>query len=258
MIPIAKLAKLSPNHRSRKIAQILHGLERTAREGGAWDERYAGNLIGIVISETSLPAPLRERASAAMESGGVSADSINLVRNDLLQALGLEPADWDFLARGSANLDAGARKPFPGMRVFLDDVRSPFNVGSILRSAEAFGVEEVLVSPFTADPNHPRAQRTAMGADSVLPWRRALPGDLPAIGTPFALELGGTPLSEFDFPPNGIAIFGSEELGVSPEALSVCESRVSIPMRGAKASINVGVAAGILLNAWAESLADRD
>ncbi len=73
-----------------------------------------------------------------------------------------------------------------------------------------------------------------------------------------ALEQGGTPLHRFHFPPRGVVIVGSEELGVSPEALLAADKmdgRVTIPLGGFKASLNVSVAFGILLSAWRESLA---
>ena len=71
----------------------------------------------------------------------------------------------------------------------------------------------------------------------------------------FVLETGGTPLEEFKFPKKGICIIGSEELGVSPEALKKASyGRVTIPMKGLKASLNVGVAFGILMQKWVESL----
>lgn len=71
--------------------------------------------------------------------------------------------------------------------------------------------------------------------------------------TLFALEQGGTPLGSFVFPVRGVVIVGSEELGVRPELLRRADGsagRVSIPLPGAKSSLNVGVALGILLNAW--------
>ena len=74
-----------------------------------------------------------------------------------------------------------------------------------------------------------------------------LPCDLPV----FVLETGGTPLKDFVFPRQGIVIIGSEELGVSPAALErATYGRVTIPMKGMKASLNVGVAFGILMQAW--------
>jgi len=73
----------------------------------------------------------------------------------------------------------------------------------------------------------------------------------------FALETGGTPLADFSFPSRGIIIAGSEELGVSPEALAAADGslgRVSIPSYGAKGSLNVSVAFGIVMQAWAACL----
>jgi TrmH family RNA methyltransferase len=78
-----------------------------------------------------------------------------------------------------------------------------------------------------------------------------LPDDIPV----FALETGGTDINDFDFPQKGICIIGSEELGVSPEALKrATYGRVTIPMKGLKASLNVGVAFGILMQKWVEAL----
>ena len=78
-----------------------------------------------------------------------------------------------------------------------------------------------------------------------------LPKDRPV----FVLETGGTPINEFNFPKEGIVIIGSEELGVSPEALHRASyGRVTIPMTGLKASLNVGVAFGILMQAWTNAL----
>ena len=76
----------------------------------------------------------------------------------------------------------------------------------------------------------------------------------------FALESGGTKLTEFDFPDKGIMIVGSEELGVSPESLAVADAslgRVSIPIYGAKGSLNASVAFGIAMQAWSEKLVNR-
>ena len=69
-------------------------------------------------------------------------------------------------------------------------------------------------------------------------------------GTVIALELGGTSINEFAFPERGVAVLGSEEFGISPAVLSCCGSRVTIPMGGSKGSLNVSVAAGILLQRW--------
>ncbi|MFA6365953.1 MAG: TrmH family RNA methyltransferase, partial [Candidatus Hydrogenedentales bacterium] len=112
-----------------------------------------------------------------------------------------------------------------------------------------------LLSAGCADPRHPRALRSSMGAVDIIPWRRCYPDELPGLGPVFALELGGCPLDKFVFPGRGLLILGSEELGVSESCLALAEGRrVSIPMRGIKASINVAVAFGIAAQAWISSI----
>ena len=150
------------------------------------------------------------------------------------------------------------------MRVYLEDVRSPYNVGAIFRTAEAFGVEHVYLSPRTPLPTLARARRTSRGCADVVAWSVCSLGELasPGGGGPrpalFALETGGEPIDRFAFPRSGIVLVGSEELGLSPEALALAASsagRVSIPMAGARASLNVAVAFGILMQAWHSRLA---
>jgi TrmH family RNA methyltransferase len=156
------------------------------------------------------------------------------------------------------------------MGVYLEDIRSPFNVGAMFRTAESFGVERLYLSPLCADPEHARARRTAMGCVELLRWERlprepfADPPDpeegLSMEGPFFALETGGIPLDRFPFPRRGIMIAGSEELGVSPQALAAADAslgRVSIPIWGAKGSLNVSVAFGIALQAWAFQLSSQ-
>jgi tRNA C32,U32 (ribose-2'-O)-methylase TrmJ len=81
--------------------------------------------------------------------------------------------------------------------------------------------------------------------------------DLPV----FSLESGGTPIGEFEFPDRGVCLLGSEELGLSPAALSLADrsaGRCTIPLFGGKGSLNVGVAAGILLSHWTRAILERE
>jgi TrmH family RNA methyltransferase len=179
---------------------------------------------------------------------------INNARQVLLAATGRYPADWDFID-ADGKLDSARRQPFPGMQVYLEDIRSPFNVGAMFRVCESFGVEKLRLSPFCADPRHPRALRTSMGCVDILPWERS---DLESLTGPFfALETGGIDIADFVFPKTGTLIVGSEELGVSPAALAKADAslgRVSITTYGAKGSLNVSVAFGIAMQRWAGAL----
>jgi TrmH family RNA methyltransferase len=175
----------------------------------------------------------------------------------LYAKVGVVQADWDFIDSGG-KLDKARRRFFPGMRVYMEDIRSPFNVGSMFRTAESFGAEKIYVSPLCASPLHPRALRSAKGCIEALDWGNlsleALASLAAAESLPlFALETGGVPLDDFDFPEAGILLVGSEELGLSPAALDLAAAsagRVSIPTRGLKGSLNVSVAFGIVMQQW--------
>jgi len=274
MIALRKLGSLSPGHRRRKAATTLEALERELRAGRPIDAHYAAALLELLAADEGLSPGLRaelERDRAVLDSppegpgaagpaGAAPAiAALNRARRDLGAELDLPCADWDLMPPPGASARPGpesdGRRSPGGMRAYLEDLRSPFNVGAAFRSADAFAVEELLLSPFCADPLHPRALRSAMGATELVPWRRGSLEDLDGLGSVFVLELGGTDLDEFEFPERGVVILGSEELGASPEALARAEARVSIPMYGSKGSLNAGVAFGILLHAWRRSLA---
>jgi TrmH family RNA methyltransferase len=275
MIALSKLERLPHSQRLRKIAKTAEeaeaGLLPGKTESAVLD--WLAGALGLLARDGFPPAALEalEKAAAEIrlscgEPGPGLRRALNSVRHILMAETGRYPAEWDFDAQGDrGGLDAAKRRIFPGLAVYLEDIRSPFNVGSMFRTAESFGVEKIFLSPFCADPLHPRAQRTAMGCVSILPWER-LPkdpftqpweenpfGDLPL----FALETGGAPLGEFPFPSRGVMIAGSEELGVSPWALAAADAslgRVSIVTFGAKGSLNVATAFGIVMQAWAAAL----
>ncbi|MBN1836383.1 MAG: TrmH family RNA methyltransferase [Spirochaetales bacterium] len=260
MIPVRKLSTLPPTTRLRKIVRLLQGVELGLERGIAPDLSYLASCSVLVAGQTRLRASVRERArvlAACCTEGRSSTElrrAVNALRHGLLEALGEPPAEWDLLLPDALELDPSRRTRYP-VEVYLEEVRSPFNVGSILRSSEAFGVQRLLLSPGTASPLHPRAQKTARGAASAVPWRYAALSSLRGRTGVVALELGGTPLDRFVFPPSGVLLVGSEELGLSPSALALARAgTVSIPMAGAKRSLNVAVAFGVVMQAWAARL----
>jgi TrmH family RNA methyltransferase len=283
MIPLAKLARLPRHQRLRKAEKILAFAERQLAVGKYAIGKYAGEqsdgqvgggpgaspvylaeLLAFLAGDGEFSCPERralETAARISPAGRSEASAlrraVNTARHILLSATGRQIADWDLLDTGGT-LDGSKRRVFPGMEVYLEDIRSPFNVGAMFRSAESFGVEKLWLSPLCADPRHRRAQRTAMGCVDVLRWEREeLEGVLQADRLPcFALETGGTDIRDFKFPPGGILMVGSEELGLSPQALDRASlGRLSIGTWGVKGSLNVSVAFGIALQRWAEVLA---
>jgi TrmH family RNA methyltransferase len=143
---------------------------------------YFANIARSLEKDTLFPAAargafgeadavLRRAAETGAGDAALFLRTLNTARHLLLAETGRSPADWDFFD-GSGKLDAARRHPFPGMTVYLEDIRSPYNVGAMFRAAESFGAEKIFLSPFCADPRHPRAERSAMGCVDVLPWER--------------------------------------------------------------------------------------
>lgn len=247
MITIRKIETLRPRLRVRKVGELMH----LAFRGEELEEEYVDSLLAILL-ESDIPSQAdKDFFSHSFNSFKMGE---RLAAEDIyyrtLTLLGEEAADWDFLDE-EGRLDASRRIILPH-RLLLDRVRSPFNIGSIFRSAESLGVEHIYLREGCGDITSPRCARTARGAlDTV---SHSIIGSLDELKGPFfALELGGTSLGSFRFPESGVCIIGSEETGVSPDALALCESslgKVSIPQLGAKGSLNVSVAAGILLYSW--------
>ncbi|MEW5813921.1 MAG: TrmH family RNA methyltransferase [Spirochaetota bacterium] len=260
MITIRKLDSLPKRTKLRKAANILQDYEARLRLNAGIDTGYLFELLSTL--EKQAPDERTRQKCLALKSRLQSARetftavellrSCNELKNSLLQYLGAEPSEWDFLSPGTATLDREARKVYP-IRVYLDDIRSPYNVGSIFRTSESFGVEEIILSPDSASPAHKRAKRTALGCTDIIPWRIGGYETIEKTDAVFALELHGESLDTFRFPPKGTVIIGSEELGVSPEGLCLAENslgRVSIPSAGSKASLNVASAFAILIYSW--------
>ncbi|MFW6209263.1 MAG: TrmH family RNA methyltransferase, partial [Spirochaetota bacterium] len=240
---------------------MLEEWERSLRAGGKVDHYYLRQVLQLLSEEEALLTPaqrfeVEKLNSLSVEPSEQYLHTLHNVKYGIMSVLGIVPADWDFYDPESGTLARNGDSVLP-ISLYLDDIRSPYNVGSIFRTAEAFGVERLFLSRFTADPQHKRALRTSMGATSAVPWQteslEAVAERVPVC----ALELGGTPIDEFAFPSEGVAVLGSEELGISPEARRIAAASagiVSIPLRGSKGSLNVAVACGILLQAWQHSL----
>lgn len=141
-----------------------------------------------------------------------------------------------------------------GKVVVLDNVQDPANLGTILRSAEAFGVDLVVLGSDCCDIYAPKVIRGSMGA--VFRQRFVITDDLPgfirrfnAFGTSYAavLDRESTPLSACDFSSSTLCAVGNEGNGLSEAVIAACSRKVFIPMKGGAESLNVSAAASILI-----------
>jgi TrmH family RNA methyltransferase len=132
-----------------------------------------------------------------------------------------------------------------GRHILLDRMQDPGNVGAVLRTAEAFSVDTVLLTSGCADPYGPKTLRAAMGAALRQKLAFVEPDELPPLPL-IALDAEGDDIREWK-PEPCIAVIGNEGEGVAPELLRRCERRLRIPMTGQAESLNAAVAAAILM-----------
>ena len=276
MIEPGKLNTLSPSQKRRKLALTFGALERdilgTAERGSEYAfqklprAEYAKALVRLVLRDPALNRQTAAHLSTLLESQPLDELRLcNTARHALLAIMGTFPAEWDLvIAPHSQNQSSQAadlqRDYFKKVFVYAEDIRSPFNLGSIIRTAEALGAERIFISPQCVSPEHPKAIRSAMGCEKYISCERKSLEELTDFANKnnlpiFVLETGGSSITDFTFPQEGICVIGSEELGVSPEALKASSyGIVTIPMKGIKAALNVGVAFGILMQAWTQSI----
>ena len=141
--------------------------------------------------------------------------------------------------------------------VLLNNIRSAYNVGSIFRTADAFLIECIFICGYTPPPTHRSVHKTALGAVDTVDWMQ-FENIADAIGqlkqngyAVYAIEQAeqSIALDKFTTQSNKkiAVIFGNEVTGVQNEAMLLCDGCIEIPQHGMKHSLNVSVAAGIVL-----------
>lgn len=152
------------------------------------------------------------------------------------------------------------------LALVLEDVQNPFNVGSLVRSAAALGVEDVWGVGATPAPTGPKVSKTALGTERFVSW-----ASVPDIGTSLhqartagyrvvGVELAeaAVPLHDLDLTGDVALVVGHEDRGLSRAALSACDALGYIPLVGKVGSLNVATATAMALyearrQAWAAS-----
>jgi tRNA G18 (ribose-2'-O)-methylase SpoU len=142
--------------------------------------------------------------------------------------------------------DQVSNTPFLQVQIFLSSLRSAFNVGSILRTTEAFRLGTLHFSSNTPTPDNPKVQKTSMGTHDLVPYHTN--ADLLTLPRPWiALETASpsTPIHSFIFPETFTLILGNEEFGIPKQILEQCDHIIEIPLVGGKNSLNVASAFAI-------------
>lgn len=130
-----------------------------------------------------------------------------------------------------------------GVSIVLDNLRDPGNVGTIIRTAAACGVNNIVIYGQVCDPYSPKAVRASMGGIFYVTISKILPKRL------YALDMGGRNIYTLSdaMPSNYGIIVGSEAHGVSSELRAAAEEIISLPMNGRIESLNAGVSLAVAL-----------
>ncbi|GAA4622006.1 hypothetical protein GCM10023196_012470 [Actinoallomurus vinaceus] len=139
--------------------------------------------------------------------------------------------------------------------LLIESVTQPFNIGSITRSAAAFGVDHVWLAGNATPPTHPNARKTALGTERLIAWEEPVPiADAVRAAREdgfriVAIELTGdaVPLHEAPLDGDVCLAVGGEDHGCSPALLAAADTVAYIPQIGRVGSLNVAVATAIAL-----------
>lgn len=200
----------------------------------------------------------KDRAHKMIEELSNAAETSAVVSEKLLESISFTktPQGIVLLAKRPAHDEAtfSKRQSKNPLLVILHEINNPVNVGAIVRTAEAAGATGVIATANTADPFSPKALRGAMGSAFRLPtwtgaeyveaveWCRSR-----KVHTAVADVAGSTAYTEADWRKPSALIVGRESIGLLPEEMAAADERIRISMHGPTESLNVAVAAGVIL-----------
>ena len=136
------------------------------------------------------------------------------------------------------------------------NIRSLWNIGSLFRTCDCFGVQKLILSGYSAAPPRREIAKTALGADSWIPWEKAADPKMMLKSLKeegwriVGLEITDNAVDVASYEPSSktALLLGNEVAGVSEDLLAMCDDVVRILMFGKKESLNVAVAAGVALH----------
>lgn len=232
--------------RERRSLTLAEGV-RLMEEALAAGVSVEGAAISPALEATPRGAALKQRLTRE----GVLLEA---VEDDVLTQLAdtqhpqgivavVRPREWRL-----AEINPGAR----GVVVVLDAVQDPGNVGALARASLGLGAEGLIALPGTADLTNPKALRGSMGALFRLPavhaetaacigWARTAQTEI------WTAAIDGTPVHQAPRTGKVALVFGNEGAGVRPELAAAAARSVAVPLVGGVESLNVAVAAGIIL-----------
>lgn len=236
-----------------KLVRALLGRPKERREAGAFvvegvrlvEEAAKGDWrFEIVLYDETLS----ERGRLQIEGLRLKGVDVEEVSPSVMKSISETEAPQGILA-----VVEYLQLPIPQSPNFIlipDQVRDPGNLGTLLRSAAAAGVQAVLIPPETTDAFAPKVLRSGMGAHFRLPIQEMSWSEIEkavAGMRVYVADMDGRSCWETDLRQPVALIIGSEAEGVSEFARKVANGKISIPMKGETESLNAGVAGSVLM-----------
>jgi tRNA G18 (ribose-2'-O)-methylase SpoU len=243
-------------YRSLKTTNLTRTLNQFVVEGGKLVARLLGSrfpLVSVLVTDRHLPAL------------GFSVPEevpTYVLPHDLIDRLVGFPFHRGVLA-------CAERRPWPPIEeivssqggplllVICPKLSDPENLGAIARIGDVFGIDAIMTGPECPDPFSRRVLRVSMGSILRVPVMASerLSDDLDRVIKVFDLRLlaavtdpAAVPYDQVSRPPRLGLLLGDEDRGIEPDWLGRCHERITIPMREGAGSLNVAVAAGILIH----------
>jgi TrmH family RNA methyltransferase len=247
---------ITSNQNSKiKLVRALLGRSKERREAGAFVVEGVRLFEEAVLAKWTIrfvlfDETLSERGKSKVEglrSKGIEAEEVSA---SVMQALSETESPQGILAvLELSNL------PIPNKPNFIlipDQIRDPGNLGTLLRSAAATGVQAVLIPPETTDAFAPKVVRAGMGAHFRLPIRAMSWEEIERVVRLEGLrvliaDMDGVSCWETDLRQPVALVIGSEADGASESARKLADGKISIPMAGEVESLNAGVAGSVLM-----------
>lgn len=241
--------------RSRDNAQVKRWA-KLARDSRLRRAERRIFIEGPHLVAAALDAGIGPIVLLATEAALATAEISALARRSRIAPTVLSPTAFAAIADARTPQGVAAEIALPdmrrdGARVFLEGVQDAGNVGTIIRTAAAFGAGEVVLDRQCADPWSPKVLRAGQGGHFALGVRQV--DDLPAAIDSFrgrllcAVPHGGKPIREVSLGGRLAWAFGAEGAGLSAAVLALAAEKVTIPMARGAESLNVAATAAICL-----------
>lgn len=191
---------------------------------------------------------LNRHGKSILDGKGESIEVIEVLPSDL-EAIGSVETNETALAVARMKANTAPVVGVSEYALVLDDIRDPGNLGTIIRTADWYGITNIIASEETADLYNPKVIRSTMGSFCrVNVFYTSLTEFLRAVKTPvYGTFLNGKDVHKTEFTP-GVIVIGNESNGISTEVEKLVTQRITIPKFGNAESLNASIAAGIILD----------